>query len=80
MNLKKSLFFSIIFQENRCGYKTFCAFALSEWWKAVKKLKNLIVWFIRLVRKDEAEYKVDREIKQRIYRSVRKQEDKEKKV
>lgn len=38
-------------------------------------MDRFILWFIRLILKDAAEYKVDPKAKLRIYQSVRKQKN-----
>jgi hypothetical protein len=36
----------------------------------VRELNDIIKWFIRLLRRDEAEYDVDKKTKRRIYKTV----------
>ena len=46
---------------------------------SVRKLKQFIIWFIRLLRKDEAEYEEDQKIKKTLYGNIRgKDREKEK--
>jgi hypothetical protein len=44
----------------------------------VRTLKKLILWFIRLIRLDESKYTADPQTRQRIYNSIRKQNNRKK--
>ena len=78
-HLEKLYVFFYNFSRKMYSCKTFSAFFLSERGRVVRKLKQFIIWFIRLLRKDEAEYEEDQKIKKTLYRNIRgKDREKEK--
>jgi hypothetical protein len=48
----------------------------------VRKLNEVLIWFIRLIKRDEANFEEDSKVKRKIYRRVRKNRktDKEKRT